>query len=58
MQVGVKGAAPQGILPTIEEIDEEGDKESASICHGGGSIVLQRKVEIPEQIARGLSPEQ
>ena len=37
---------------------EEGDEESTSMCGGEGLIILQRKVEIPESIARGMSPEQ
>ena len=36
VHAGVEGAAPQNILPTIEEVDEE----STSICDGGGSMIL------------------
>ena len=54
MHAGVKGAAPQSFLP----MNEEGDKESASVYNGGGSMILQRKVEMPEPIARDMSPEQ
>ena len=45
----VEGAAPQSFLPT----NEEGDEESTLISDGGGSMILQRKVRIPEPIARG-----
>ena len=58
MHVGIEGAAPQCFLPTSEKVDEEGGEESASVSNGGGSMVLQRKVEIPEPIARDMSPEQ
>ena len=37
---GVKEAEPQSILPTIEEVDEEGDEESTSMCDGGGSMIF------------------
>ena len=43
---------------TIEEVDEEGDEKSASMCDGGGTMILQMKVEILEPIARGMSPEE
>ena len=52
MHVDVKGVAPKRFLPTIGEADEEGDEESASVYHSRDSIILQRKVEIPEPIAR------
>ena len=55
---GVEGAAPQSILPTIEEFDEKVDGESTSIWDGRGSMILQRKVEVPEPIARGMPSEQ
>ena len=54
MHAGVEGAAPQSFLPTIKE----GDEESASMCEGGGAMILQSKLEIPEPIVRGMSPEQ
>ena len=31
MHAGVEGAASQTFLPTIEDVDEEGDEESASV---------------------------
>ena len=43
---------------TTKEADEEGDEESASMCDGGGAMILQMKVEILEPIARGMSPEE
>ena len=58
MHTGVEGAAPQSILPMIEDVDEKGDEGSTSKYDGGGSMLLQRKVEIPEPIARGMSSEQ
>ena len=54
MHAGVEGAAPQGSLPT----NEEGDEESVSMYDGGGTMIFQRKVELPEPIARAMSPEQ
>ena len=48
-----EGAAPS-FLPT----NEEGDEKSVSMCDGGGAMILQRKVEIPEPTARGMSPKQ
>ena len=54
MHAGVKGAAPRSSLPT----SEEGDRESVSMCDGGGTIFFQRKVELAEPIATGMSPEQ
>ena len=54
MHAGMKKAAPQSCLPTNEEDDEK----SVSMCDGVGSMILQRKVEIPEPIARGISPGQ
>ena len=54
MHAGVEGAAPQSSLPT----NEEGDEESVSMCDGGGAMIFQRKVELPEPIAKGMSPEQ
>ena len=50
-----RSSAPQSILPTIEEVDEKSDEDSASVCDGEGSVILQRKVEIPESIARDMS---
>ena len=54
MHVGEKGAAPQSFLPA----NEEGDEKNVPMCDGGGTINLQRKVEIPEPIARDMPPEQ
>ena len=54
MHAGVEGEATQCTLPTIEK----GDEESTFICDGGGSIILERKVGIPEPIARGMPSEQ
>ena len=54
MHAGVEEAAPQSIMPTIGVVDEESDGDSASLCDGEGSIILQRKVEIPEPIARDM----
>ena len=54
MHPGVKRAAPQSFLRTNEEDDEK----SVSMCESGGSMILQRKVEIPEPMARGMPPEQ
>ena len=48
----MEGAAPQRFLPTIEEEDKQGDEVSASLCDGGSSMFLLRKVGIPEPIAR------
>ena len=45
VHVGVEGAASQTFLPTIEEIDEEGNEESASVCDGGGSTILPEKMK-------------
>ena len=53
MHAGVKGEAPQSFLLT----HEEGDKESVPMCDGGGTMTFQRKVELPEPTARGMSPE-
>ena len=58
MHAGVEGAATQHFLPTIEEVEEMGDEESTSMCEGGGSMILQRKVKIPEPIARDMSLKQ
>ena len=58
MHAGVEEEALKSILPTIEEVDEKGDEKSVSMCDGGGAMILQRKVEIPEPIARDMSPEQ
>ena len=44
-------AAPQSILLTIKEVDEENE----SVCDGGDSTILQVKVEIPELILGDLS---
>ena len=54
VHAGVKGAAPQSFLP----MNEEGDEKSVLMYNGGGAMILQREVEIPESIARGMSPEQ
>ena len=54
MHAGVEGGAPQSSLPT----NEEGNEESVSMCDGGGTMVFQRKVELPDPIVRGMSPEQ
>ena len=51
---GLEGAAPQSSLPT----NEEGNEESVSMCDGGGTMIFRRKAELPEPIARGMSPEQ
>ena len=50
--------APQSFLPTIEEVDEGGDEESASVCNSGGLMIFQLEVELPESIARDISAEQ
>ena len=54
MHAGVKEAAAQRFPPT----NEEGDEKSVSMCDGGGVMILEGKVEIPEPIARGMSSEQ
>ena len=54
MHAGVEGGAPQSSLPT----NEEGNEESLSMCDGGGTVFFQRKVELPDPIVRGMSPEQ
>ena len=54
VHAGVEEAVPQRSLPT----NEEGDEESVSMCDGGGTMIFQRKVELPEPIARGMSQEQ
>ena len=41
MHAGVEGAAPQRFLPTIEEVDEQGNEEGVSVCDGGSSMTLQ-----------------
>ena len=51
VHAGVEEAAPQSILLTIKEVDEE----SESVCDGGDSMFLQVKVEIQELIVGGLS---
>ena len=53
MHAGVEKGAPQSSLQT----NEEGNEESVSMCDGGGTMVFQRKVEPPDPIARGMSPE-
>ena len=58
VQIRVEGAVPQNCLPPTEEVDEEGDEESASICDGGGSMGLQVKMEIPNFLAGDMSLEQ
>ena len=58
MQAGVERAASQSFLPTIKEVDEKGDEESASVCDTGGSIGLQVKMEIPEPIPGEMPLEQ
>ena len=55
VHAGVEGAAPQSILRTIEYLDGKGDEENTSICDGGGSMILQTNVEVPEPIARDMS---
>ena len=57
MHACVVGAVPRRFLPTIDEVGERDDEEIASMCDGGGSMTLQRKVEITEPIARDMSPE-
>ena len=54
VHAGIRGAAPQSFLP----MDEEGDEKSVSMCDGEGAMILQRKMEISEPIAKGISPEQ
>ena len=54
MHAGVKEAAAQSFPPT----NEEGDEKSVSMYDGGGVMIFQGKVEIPEPIARGMSSEQ
>ena len=54
MHAGVEGAAPQSSLPT----NEEGDEENVAMCDGGGKMIFQSQVDLPEPIARGLSSEQ
>ena len=50
----VEGAAPQSSLPT----NEEGNKSSVSMCDRGGTMIFQRKAELPEPMSRGMSPGQ
>ena len=50
----MEGAVSQSSLPT----NEEGDEESVSMYDGGGTMIFQRKAELPEPIARGMSSEQ
>ena len=45
---------PQNFLPT----NEGGDEESVSMCDDRDTMIFQRKVELPEPIARGMSSEQ
>ena len=47
-------AAPQSFLRTNEERDEE----NMLMCDGGGTMGLERKVDISEPTARGMSPEE
>ena len=54
MHAGVEGAAPQSYLPT----NDEGDEESVSMSDGGDTMILQRKVELPEPLAAGMPPDQ
>ena len=44
---------PQTFLPTIKE----GDEESASVCDGRNSMILQVEMEIPEPIEGDMSAE-
>ena len=53
VHAGVKGAAPQSIFLT----NDEDDSILVSMCDGGGKMIFQRKVDIPEPIARDISPE-
>ena len=48
-------AAPQSIMPTIEEVEKEIYEDGALVCDGEGSMISQRKVEIPKPIARNIS---
>ena len=54
VHAGVKGAAPQSFLSTNVRSDEG----RMSMCDGGGTMKFQRKVKLPESIAKGMSPEQ
>ena len=36
----------------------EGNEASVSMCDRGGTMIFQRKVELPKPISRGMSPEQ
>ena len=50
----MEGSAPQSSLPT----NEEGDEARVSMYDGGGTMIVQSKVELSESIARGMSQEQ
>ena len=39
-------------------MNEEGSEESVSMCDGGGIMSFQRKMGLPDSIAKGLSPEE
>ena len=54
VHAGVEGVSPQIFLPT----NEEGNEESVPMSDEGGMMVFQRKMELPEPIVRGVSPEQ
>ena len=56
VHTGVEGAALQFFLSTIKGVDEEGDKESMSVCDGGGPMTLQMKVKL-KLIAEEMPPE-
>ena len=57
MHAGMEGEALSSFMVTVERVDGRCDQKSASVCDGGGSIILQRKVEITEPIIEGIPPE-
>ena len=58
MHAGVEKAVQQSYQPTMEEVDEEGGKDSASVFDGGVSMILWIKREIPEPRVSEMSSEQ
>ena len=57
MHTSVEGVPLSRFLPTIKEIDKEGNDESVSVCEGEGPMTLQGEVDIPELIAGDIPPE-
>ena len=57
MDTSVEGEALQCFISMIKEGGEESYEESVSVCDGGGSMVLQMKVDILEPIVEHMPPE-